>query len=221
MKNNSGFLLTGLILLVVGCGKPPLFENGSFTDTRDNHIYKQVTIGDQIWMGENLAFLPVVSPSAEGSDSTLYYYVYGYQGTNANEAKTGGNYSTYGVLYNWEAARISCPPGWHLPDDEDWQTLHDFLDDWATVGNKLKETGISHWTGPNDKADNKSGFTGLPGGERSVSGRFSGIGSYAEFWTSTIIYPPFVKIRVLVTGLEVLGADHYDPANGFSVRCVK
>ena len=211
-----------MALLVVSCSKFPLFQDDTFTDTRDNHVYKQVRIGTQTWMAENLAYLPAVSPSAVGSDSIPHYYVYDYQGISTDAAGTAGTYNNYGVLYNWEAAKFSCPSGWHLPNDEEWQTLADFLDkNWLTVGNKMKETGTSHWISPNDKATNKSGFTGLPGGERSVSGGFNGIGYYGEFWSSSIIYPPFIKIRMLVTGLEVLGANHFDPGNGFSVRCLK
>jgi uncharacterized protein (TIGR02145 family) len=222
MKIRFSVFVIGSALLLVSCSKFPLFQDNTFTDTRDNHEYKQVKIGKQTWMAENLAFLPEVSPSAEGSESIPYYYVYDYQGAGVDEAGTTGNYNTYGVLYNWAAAKISCPSGWHLPDDEEWQTLSDYLDKGVlTVGNKMKETGTSHWNSPNDKATNRSGFTGLPGGERSVSGGFSGIGDYGEFWSMTIEYTPFIKIRALVKDMEVLVADHYDRANGFSVRCLK
>ena len=222
MKNRVGIFIMGLALLLVSCSKFPLFQDDTFTDTRDNHVYKLVKIGDQTWMAENLAFLPAVSPSSEGSDSIPFYYVYDYQSTSTDAAETTGNYNAYGVLYNWAAAKISCPSGWHLPEDREWQVLSDYLDkNWLTVGNKMKETGTSHWNGPNDKATNKSGFTGLPGGERSVSGGFNGIGNYGEFWSETIEYPPFIKIRMLITDLEVLAANHFDRENGFSVRCIK
>ncbi|HPJ60225.1 MAG TPA: FISUMP domain-containing protein, partial [Bacteroidales bacterium] len=70
----------------------------------DGKNYPVVTLGSQIWMAENLAYLPAVSPSSIGSDTEKHYYVYDYQGTNVNEAKATVNYLTYGVLYNWPAA---------------------------------------------------------------------------------------------------------------------
>ncbi|MGI6410801.1 MAG: FISUMP domain-containing protein [Bacteroidales bacterium] len=83
-------------------------------DARDGNAYKTVKIGNQIWLAENLKYLPsVVGPGTE-SESTPYYYVYGYNGTNVTDAKATSNYATYGVLYNWTAAMDACPDGWHL-----------------------------------------------------------------------------------------------------------
>jgi len=95
----------------------------------DNKNYTTVTLGSQIWMAENLAYLPAVSPSTISSNIEKYYYVYNYQGVDINEAKATSFFSTYGVLYNWPAAmnghasssanpsgvRGVCPDGWHLP----------------------------------------------------------------------------------------------------------
>ena len=100
---------------------------GTFIDPRDDQEYQTVTIGDQVWMAENLAYLPAVSPSSASSSFQPYYYVYDYEGTNVSEAKATNNYSTYGVLYNWGATSEACPTGWHLPSEDEWQELEIYL----------------------------------------------------------------------------------------------
>jgi len=114
---------------------------GSFTDSRDNYVYQFVHIGDQIWMSENLRYLPSVVGPAIGSTTVPYYYVYGYEGTDVNQAKETTNFNTYGVLYNWPAImagssssstnpsniRGICPDGWHLPSEAEWVELETYL----------------------------------------------------------------------------------------------
>ncbi|MDD4178128.1 MAG: FISUMP domain-containing protein, partial [Bacteroidales bacterium] len=78
-------------------------------------------------MKENLAYLPNVSQPDDGSQTSPFYYVYGYEGFSVPEAKTTPNYQTYGVLYNWPAALTACPQGWHLPSDNEWTILTDYL----------------------------------------------------------------------------------------------
>ena len=102
-------------------------EYGSFTDSRDGKVYKTVTIGEQVWMAENLAYLPSVVGPATESYTAPYYYVYGYDGTSVATAKATTNYQTYGVLYNWPAALTACPSGWHLPSDAEWTQMKNYL----------------------------------------------------------------------------------------------
>ena len=83
-----------------------------------------------------------VFTSLAGSDMSRIepcYYVYGYEGTNVEEAKATKNYKTYGVLYNWNAAFYACPEGWHLPSDAEWAQLVDFIGGEEIAGGKLKE----------------------------------------------------------------------------------
>lgn len=153
----------------------------TFTDPRDGNVYKTIQIGNQIWMAENLKYLPSVVGYETGSVTYPYYYVYGYNGTNISDAKATENYATYGVLYNWSAVmggamnsnnnpsgvRGVCPEGWHVPSEAEWTELTDFLGGEVVAGGKLKETGTEHWKTPNKGATNETGFTALAGGMRS------------------------------------------------------
>jgi len=75
-----------------------------FTDSRYANTYSYRLIGTQVWMTENLAYLPRVDPSDLGSDLSPRYYVYNYNHENITTAKTYNEYIFYGVLYNWPAA---------------------------------------------------------------------------------------------------------------------
>ena len=187
----------------------------TITDSRDSNVYNMVVIGGQIWMKENLAYLPSVVGPETGSDGTPKYYVYNYNKDLPATAKTYNEYIFYGVLYNWPAAMDGatsssanpsgikgiCPTGWHLPSDAEWKQLEMYLgmteseandtdDRGSTEGGKLKATGTidAHtglWNGSNIGATNESGFSGLPGGFRSYEGVFAEMGNYGYWWSST------------------------------------
>ena len=208
---------------------------GVITDIRDGNSYQTVLIGEQCWMAENLAYLPsVVGPGTE-SESTPYYYVYGYDGTNVTDAKATSNYTTYGVLYNWPAAMAGsassnanpsgvqgvCPAGWHLPSAAEWTELTDYLGGKSVAGGKLKETGTTHWASPNTGANNESGFTALPGGYRSNSGVFGDIRYYGYWWSSTELYANDAWYRYLGYDISNVYRGNFYKSMGFSVRCLR
>lgn len=83
---------------------PNSYRDSTFTDCRDNQVYKMDTIGEQIWMMENLRFKPLQGES----------WCYGDDEKSCME---------YGRLYSWDATVYSCPFGWHLPDTTEWTKL--------------------------------------------------------------------------------------------------
>jgi uncharacterized protein (TIGR02145 family) len=171
--------------------------------------YKTVTIGTQVWMKENLNVSTFKNgdpiPEAktdeewkrageEGKPAWCYY---------DNDVKNG---TKYGKLYNWYAvndARGLAPSGYHVPTDEEWTILTDYLGGEDVAGTKMKSTSgwesygckrcdggsaefkktctackgtQSNSTMPfSGNGSNISGFTGLPGGHRA--GYTSGSGT--------------------------------------------
>lgn len=208
-------------------------DPGEILTDVDGNTYNTIWIGTQLWMAENLAYLPSVSPSSSESYTEPYYYVFDYQGSSVSEAKATSNYATYGVLYNWPAAMAGalsssanpsgvqgvCPDGWHLPSNEEWTQLAIYHDD--ETGSKLKEIGTTHWTSPNEGATNESGFTALPGGLVNDFGAFSLIGFRGYWWSSTEGDTSSANERSLRYDFNGIMGDCDEKQNGFSVRCIK
>ena len=200
----------------------------TMTDARDGYAktYNLVVIGGQIWMKENLAYLPEVVGVETGSEDSGYeeeafYYVYKNEATSKSEAKATSNYQTYGVLYNWTAAKTACPPGWHLPGNAEWTQLTDYLGKVIVAGGKMKETGTTHWKSPNSAATDESGFTALPGGSRMMDGTFSNIGIFGCWWSLTEDIPGNPTFWSLDYSNGSVGRPNGGDGNGFSVRCLR
>lgn len=58
------------------------------------------------------------------------------------------------------------------------------------AGIKMKEAGFEHWikTSGAHESTNESGFTSLPAGMRSESGKFYNLGYDTFFWSATQNY---------------------------------
>jgi uncharacterized protein (TIGR02145 family) len=212
---------------------------GIFSDARDGKSYNWVQIGTQIWMAENLAYLPAVSPASAGSASAAHYYVYGYTGTDVATAKATANYKTYGVLYNWTAAKPACPAGWHLPAHTEWTQLANYLSDngynydgtTGGEGNKIAKAlaAITAWNtttvagavGNDLSANNKSGFSALPGGYRLDTGGFFQTKITGFWWSSTESSATKAYDWSLIYSSPSLLRGDVDYKFGFSIRCVK
>jgi uncharacterized protein (TIGR02145 family) len=220
-------------------------EKSTFTDTRDNITYNAVKIGNQIWMAENLAYLPAVSSASVGSLKSKYYYVYDYNGTDIKAAKSTANYDTYGVLYNWPAAlgdnaysntnpsgvQGVCPPGWHLPSDDEWKQLEMTLgmtqeeadsyysNDSRGTDQGIKLKAINGWSS-NINGTNTSGFTALPGGYRGWDGRFHNVIDYGGWWTASYLRGGGAG-RHLYGYSTGVHRSYHNWNVGLSVRCIK
>lgn len=204
----------------------PIVENagrtGTFTDPRDNQTYTTIKIGKQTWFAENLNF--------ETTNSWWY----------DNSSENGD----YGRLYTWEAAKEACPSGWHLPTDDEWTELTDYLIDngygygwnillrndiaksmaatsgWKSNGNSYK----SRCTIGNDPSiNNSSGFTALAGGYRYTDGLFYNHGKYGSWWSST--EDEYLSSRAwyrrLYYNIANVGRFRESKMSAFSVRCLK
>jgi uncharacterized protein (TIGR02145 family) len=198
-------------------------ESGTFVDFRDDHVYRWVKIGEQVWMAENLAYLafltdPTITPTL---DSNIY--VYGYMGTNISEAMKTENYKTYGALYSWKMATKYCPSGWHLPDTTEWNELIDFLGGEKIAGGKMKDRGTVHWSEPNVGATNESGFSAIGAGMFAYEWNgFREMRESSNYWQSTdfnVSGTPMYFINNTENNIYISAITLKKP--GYSVRCIQ
>lgn len=195
----------------------------------DGNTYNTVTIGNQVWMAENLKTtiyndnteIPLIVDNSVWAGAVIPGYC--WYNNDAISYK-----DVYGALYNWYALDTAvngvknlCPVGWHLPEDGEWIILTNYLGGEGVAGGKLKETGTAHWQTPNVGATNSSGFTGLPGGGRDIFGNFYGILGSGQWWSATADGVPNVWTRRLSSNSVSMDRISLDRINGYSVRCLK
>jgi len=189
----------------------------------EGETYPTIVIGTQCWFRKNLNVGDKINGNQnQQNNSTIEKYCYSNQDNNCIE---------YGGLYQWnemmqyvtnEGAQGICPDGWHIPADDEWTELTDFLGGNDVAGGKMKEEGNSHWSSPNTGATNSSGFTGLPGGYRKFFGdTFSNLGDNGYFWSSTEYSTLGGWYRRLDYDDDEIYINHYYKSYGFSVRCLQ
>lgn len=215
-------LLTWTVLNLASC-KDDDAKPETVTDI-DGNVYGTVTIGTQVWMAENLKVTkyrngdPVSNVTDAAQWSNLITGAYCSYNNDATNSKT------YGHLYNWHAVmdtRNLAPAGWHIPTDEEWTTLIDFLGGDGEAGIKLKESGTTHWSSPNFGVTNEAKFTALPGGYRGYNGTFTGLSAYGNWWSTTEFVSNAAWWRGMSYSYGGVGKDVAFKVSGFSVRCVK
>jgi uncharacterized protein (TIGR02145 family) len=176
-----------------------------------------IVIGTQQWARLNLDvvtyrngdIIPQVTDEATWNNLTTGAWCY-YNNDPAN--------ASYGKLYNWYAVndpRGLAPTGWHIPTYAEWGILIDKLNSYSgDIDKKLKQVG-SIWSNNSTIATNESGFTGLPGGTRSL-GSFSRLGVIGMWWSSGIC-----AYAYLLNASPTLNRSGSNSEFGISVRCVR
>ena len=123
----------------------------------DGNTYKVIKIGDQLWMAENLR----VTKDRNGTPIQSYCF-----------EDEQSNCKKLGHLYTWDVALKISPDGWHLPSNEEWNALIDYLGGESEAGQRLLEGG-------------SSGFDAILAGAADFRGNYLYLGAQAIFWSST------------------------------------
>ena len=207
---------------------------GSVTDI-DGNVYPTVTIGDQNWMAQNLKVthyadgtsIPLVEDNnswailgENNSDKGYCFY-------NNEESEEYGALYTYAAAVNGEPFILEnsqgvCPEGWHLPNNEEWIELINYVGGIDDAGRILKETGAAHWLKSSETGDNAYYFNALPGGNRYLyDGTFERLGSVGYWWSSTQNTALDAYAFSLHYSSEGIYYTLYGKSYGMSVRCIE
>ena len=222
----------------------PNLSYGTVTDIEGN-IYKTIKIGDQTWMAENLKTTKYRNgesiPNIKSNDAWSAL-TSGAQCTY-NNTLSSDTILKFGRLYNWYAVidnRNIAPVGWHIPTDQEFNVLQDYLSQanykipegltTKDIAKSLASTtdwlsfNVAGAVGNSQKTNNNSGFTALPAGFRAYYGIFDGLGMGSYFFGkgTNSLYSPDYYIG-LVANVSNIGNWGYGgiKGDGMSVRCIK
>jgi uncharacterized protein (TIGR02145 family) len=194
----------------------PFDENDRsiYRDARDGQTYRTVQIGNQTWMAKNLNY------KTDGG--------WCYQDSSVNCKR-------YGRLYDWNTAMAVCPPGWHLPSREEWDSLMTAVGGertfmvggdifWVGAGTKLKaKKGWESYEVSGNGSDDY-GFSALPGAERGIYGDDVSFAGYQGYWWSATKHNSRNTAYAVTMRYDdsfVSESRHDSTSVGLSVRCVQ
>jgi uncharacterized protein (TIGR02145 family)/uncharacterized repeat protein (TIGR02543 family) len=203
---NSTVLIDVHVIYAHWAEKPP-----SLVDSRDGKGYKEVVIGEQIWMAENLNYA-----GEAGKELGVCYN------------NSADSCAKYGRLYNWGDAMVACPAGWHLPSRDEWTELLEFIGDASMGGKKLLSGTAWYKSGSYDgNGTDDFGFSALPGGFYNYDVDVftnGGVGrTSANFWTASAVREREVDafIMYIYAGGNAHGEYTNPKSFGLSVRCLQ
>lgn len=193
---------------------------GKLVDERDGQIYRTVKIGNQTWMAENLGYADEEKYSSMGNgrfrcSQERFGCIYSWSATIdsvywAKSGKNCGYFSDFPCGLP-EKVRGVCPSGWHVPNDEEWETLK---------GQGKSTDLFAKGTMANDEITDKFGFEAYPLKKNGVEDYYA---KTACFWSSSEYnskHDPSIGIvfilRVEDSQLEWYARDYFA-----SVRCIK
>jgi len=174
-------------------------------------------IGTQTWMAQNLNYTVDSSWCYNNSADSCAKYGHLYQWASAMDIDSAYNSTTWGGSdVNHQGI---CPDDWHLPSNDEWLTLYDYVEannSSEGVGTSLKSS--SGWASDGNGSDLFS-FSALPAGYYN-SGLFRDAGENGIFWSTTESSNDHAIYRDFYQNNDLNSANTYK-SWGFSVRCLK
>jgi len=207
---------------------------GTPTVTYEGQVYNTIQIFSQCWLKENLNVGTMIPGTQEMSNNSIKEK-YCYENDPDSCTKYGGLYQWNEIMQytTQQGVQGICPPGWHLPTDEEWKVLDGAVDSQYGISDNIWDgtgyrgfdagTNLKTTTGWNfgGNGTDLCGFSGLPGGYRGFygGGGFGNVGDFGQWWTSTEYYQAWD--RDLDCSTPGVGRYCNMKVNGYSVRCLR
>lgn len=193
------YLSSALVIVLIASGASlaaPKAKKNEIKDARDKQKYRTVVIDGRKWMADNLNYkMPGSTCYREDEDNCM----------------------VYGRLYTWEAAQKACPAGFHLPTNEEFESL------WKAAGGDFNAGYLIKanygWSGETNGNDTLK-FSAMPAGNMFDDGTYGNENKFAFFWSSIT---EGGDASVWYLSSKSMGFSYMmKPKNfGFSVRCVE
>lgn len=189
----------------------------------DGNVYKTVTIGNQVWMAENLKVTHYRNGDPIPNIKEPKQWDVLASGACCDLMNNPDNTNTFGLIYNWYTiadARNVCPPGWHVPTEPEWAALVSFL----AGGKDVAWAKTSGNIAPGAMELNEKMFKVLPQGFRGYDGEFSGLGyGGGGWWSSTSVNANRETIYYHGVNYNTASRNRLEGRKnfGYYIRCIK
>lgn len=190
------------LCLLTHCGNGD--QQNRVTDI-DGHAYRTITIGNKVWMAENLRATHYRNGDPVSHIPDTAGWRASTTGAYCDYNNDTGQVLTYGRLYNWYAIndkRNIAPEGWHIPTDEEIADLVSRLEKDAASAAKFKLNGLA-------------GYRHFDGGTFHTRA-FNGY-----WWSVTRSFETYDWSPRLFTGFADVQRNGYEGGYGLAIRCVK
>ncbi|MCX6728274.1 MAG: fibrobacter succinogenes major paralogous domain-containing protein [Candidatus Saccharibacteria bacterium] len=198
-------------------------DTNNLPTTVDNSVANTatITIGSQVWMKYNMNVGSLSVANAQFNNKKVEKGCYNIDETNCDN---------YGGLYGWdEAMQYSvtdgaqgiCPVGFHIPTDNEFTTLINYLGGIASANSKLSFGGSSGFDGR---------FGGYFSNGSSHNQFFADYGDATYFWSSTQYgsdeeSSDFARVIGLYANEDGVNRgvkrDAFEKSYNLAVRCIK
>ena len=185
-------------------------NRGTFVDERDGQEYKYTTIGNQVWMAENLRYVAENSKCYDDKPENCEIYGRMYS--------LNKDWEDYAAIDTDFAASL-CPKGWSLPSITDWDDMVKKMGgyDNGETANRLRSS--LYW--PNATASQETdacGFSIKPSGICWGRTNCYNLSENTGFWSSTRASLEYEMQGISYTSNEISkGGMFYT----LPVRCIK